>query len=77
MEAFAVKHTISVQQRDGDFHRVALKTKDVHKHDAMKAAWRFSYDVELCDVVVTKGKKHVATYRRGKMIEYLGKAHTP
>lgn len=69
-------YTISVQQRDGDLHHVPLKSADVHRHDAMRVAWRFSHDVELCDVVVTKGKKHVATYRSGKMIEYLGKAHT-
>lgn len=45
------------------------------KDDAMKAAWRFSFDATLCDVVLRCGSKHVATYRKGKMIEYLGKAH--
>ncbi len=70
-----MKHTISVQQRGGDLNRVALKAEDIHQHEAMEAAWKFSFAVELSDVVVTKGKKHVATYRKGRMIEYQGKAH--
>jgi hypothetical protein len=76
-KVIAMKHTISVLQRGGEYHRVAMMNRDVSQNDAMKAACRFSHDVELCDVVVSKGRKHVATYRNGEMIAYMGQEHTP
>jgi hypothetical protein len=72
-----VTYTISSQERTGELHRVALKRAKTTKDDAMKAAWKFSLDTLICDVVVTRGSKHVATYRDGKITELNGKEHKP
>lgn len=68
-------YTISVQARDGELHRVPLKRAKATKDDAMFRAWESSQCLTLCDVVVTQGKKHVATYRDGNTTHYNGKEH--
>lgn len=68
-------YTISAQARGGEFERVPLRRAKATKDDAMKAAWFFSQQATLCDVVVTCGSKHVATYRDGNLIDYNGKEH--
>ena len=70
-------YTISVQAREGEFQRVALKRRKTTKDEAMKAAWNFSHCVTLCDVVVTCGSKHVATYKEGVLTVWNGKEHKP
>lgn len=70
-------YTISVQARDGEFQRVPLKRAKATKDEAMKAAWNFSQYGILCDVVVTRGSKHVATYRDQKLTHYNGKEQKP
>lgn len=70
-------YTISAQAMGGEFERVPLRRAKATKDDAMKAAWLFSQQATLCDVVVTRGSKHVATYRDGKLTNYNGKEHKP
>ena len=70
-------YTISVQARDGEFQRVALKRRKTTKDEAMKAAWEFSKTVTLCDVVVTCGSKHVVTYKEGFLTVWNGKEQKP
>lgn len=69
--------TISVQERDGELKRVPLKRLKTTKDDAMRLAWDFSQYWILSDVVVTRGSKHVATYRGAKLTHYNGKEHKP
>lgn len=52
-----------------------LKRAKATKDDAMFRAWESSQCLTLCDVVVTQGKKHVATYRDGNTTHYNGKEH--
>ena len=66
-------YTISAQARDGEFQRVALRRAKETKDNAMQAAWHLSTRATLCDVVVTRGSKHVATYREGNLTHYNGK----
>ena len=63
--------TISAQDENG--YRIPLKRAKATRDDAMKAAWHFSASGVVCDVVVTQGKKHVATYRKGNAIMWNGK----
>lgn len=70
-------YTISVKARDGEPLRVPLKRTKAAKDDACKSAWLFSQQATLCDVVVTQGSKHVATYRNGNMTHYNGKEQKP
>jgi len=70
-------YTISAQERSGELHRVPLKRAKTTKDDAMKAAWKFSLDTLVCDVVVTCGSKHVVTYRDGKITALNGKECKP
>lgn len=64
-------YTISAQDESG--HRIPLRRAKSTKYDAMKAAWNFSASGVVCDVVVTRGSKHVATYRRGVATVWNGK----
>ena len=70
-------YTISVQAMGGEFERVPLQRYKITKDDALNAAWLFSQRATLCDVVVTCGLKHVATYRDGELTHYNGKEHKP
>jgi hypothetical protein len=67
--------TISAQDENG--HRIPLKRAKVTMEDAMEAAWDFSESGLICDVVVTRGSKHVATYRDGNLTHYNGKEQKP
>lgn len=69
-------YTISAQDRKGS-HAVPLAQRNVARFAACKAAWLFSQQATLCDVVVTRGKKHIATYRQGYLTHYEGKDHKP
>lgn len=68
-------YTISVQDENG--YRVPLRRAKATKDEAMLAAWKFSQQATLCDVVATCGSKHVATYRNGNMTAYNGKERKP
>ena len=70
-------YTISVQAREGEFQRVTLRRTKAAKDDACKSAWLFSQQATLCDVVVARGSKHVATYRGGVLTVWNGKEHKP
>ena len=70
-------YTISAQAMGGEFERVPLRRAKETKDNAMYAGWHFSQRATLCDVVVTCGSKHVATYRDGKLTCYNGKEHKP
>lgn len=70
-------YTISAQAMGGEFERVPLRRVKETKDNVMQAAWLFSQRATLCDVVVTRGSKHVATYRDGKLTNYNGKEHKP
>lgn len=69
-------YTISVKERNGS-QVIPLKKFEATEDEAMHATWAFSFAAALCDVVVTCGKKHVATYRCGHMTQYKGKEHKP
>ena len=68
-------YTISAQERGGNFSRIPLRRAKETKDNAMLAAWRFSQTTTLCDVVLTQGSKHVATYRNGVITALNGKEH--
>jgi hypothetical protein len=68
-------YTISSQERTGEFHRVPLRRGEDSKDNAMEAARYFSTRATLCDVVVTQGAKHIATYRDGKITVLNGKEY--
>lgn len=70
-------YTISAQATGGEFERVPLRRVKETKDNVMQAAWLFSQQATLCDVVVTCGLKHVATYRDGELTCYNGKEHKP
>lgn len=70
-------YTISAQAMGGEFERVPLRRVKETKDNVMQAAWLFSQQATLCDVVVTRGSKHVATYRNGNITYYNGKEHKP
>lgn len=64
-------YTISVQDDNG--YSIPLKRAESTKHEAALAAYTFSQQATLCDVVVTCGSKHVATYRNGVATVWNGK----
>lgn len=68
-------YTIWAQERGGEFARVPLKRAKETKDNAMMAGHHFSLHATLCDVVITQGSKHVATYRDGKITQLNGKEH--
>ena len=45
------------------------------KDDAMMYAYAFSQKAALCDAVLTRGSKHIVTYRDGQITELNGKAY--
>ena len=65
-------YTISAKERNG-FHVTPLRRAKTTKDEALLAAYRFSQQATLCDVVVTCGSKHLATYRGGELTHYNGK----
>ena len=69
-------YTISVKERCGS-NVIPLTRGKVAIDVACKSAWLFSQQATLCDVVVTCGKKHVATYRDGNITHYNGKEQKP
>jgi len=66
-------YTISTQERGGECARVPLRRAKGTKDQAMRAAWNCSLWGSLCDISLTQGSKHVATYRNGKMTHLDGK----
>ena len=70
-------YTISAQAMGGEFERVPLRSVKETKDNVMQAAWLFSQQATLCDVIVTCGKKHVVTYRDGQLTHHNGKKHKP
>ncbi len=68
-------YTISAQERGGECAQVPMRRGKATKDHAMQSAWLFSQTTTLCDVVLTQGSKHVATYRNGKMTHLDGKEH--
>ena len=70
-----MSYTISVQDENG--HRVPIRRAKATKDEAMLAAWKFSQQATLCDVVATCGSKHIATYRRGVVKLLNGKERKP
>ena len=68
-------YTISTQERGGECARIPLRRAKEKRYDAMQAAWLFSQRATLCDVVLTQGSKHVATYRNGKITHLNGEEH--
>lgn len=69
--------TFTISAEDENGYRIPLKRGKARKDDAMRAAWTLSQSGALCDVVVTCGSKHVATYRDGSLTHYSGKEHKP
>ena len=69
-------YTISAKER-GVQNLIPLRRYSITKVEAMNAAWLFSQRATLCDVVVTRGSKHVVTYRNGNLTHYNGKEHKP
>lgn len=67
-------YTISAKKRNG-CHVIPLRRAKWTKDNAMFVAWQFSNTETLCDVVLTQGSKHVATYRDGKITHLNGKEH--
>ena len=68
-------YTISTQERGGECARVPLRRAKGAKKNCMFAAWQFSNTAPLCDVVLTQGSKHVATYRDGDITHSNGKEY--
>jgi hypothetical protein len=68
-------YTISVQDENG--YSIPLKRSKETKDKVLFAAWKFSQNATLCDVVVKHGSKHVATYRRGVVKVWNGKEQKP
>ena len=65
-------YTISAKERNG-CHVIPLRREKCAKDDAMRAAWNCSLWGSLCDISLTQGSKHVATYRDGKITHLNGK----
>lgn len=72
-----MRYTISSQERTGELHRIPLRRGKDTKENAMWAAWHLSTRASLCDVVLTQGSKHLATYRDGNITALNGKKHKP
>lgn len=68
-------YTISSQDESG--HRIPLRQVKATREEVLKATCNFSARAALCDVVVTRGSKHVATYRRGVATVWNGKECKP
>jgi len=68
-------YTISVQHQIEHRAVVPMKRFRSTKDDAMMYAYAFSQKTALCDAVLTRGSKHVATYRDGEITELNGKAY--
>lgn len=66
-----MRYTISAQDENG--YRIPLKRSKETKEQVLFAAWKFSQNATLCDVVVKQGSKHLATYRRGVVTVWNGK----
>jgi len=66
-------YTLSAQNRGGEIARVPLRRAKETKDNAMLAAFNFSERATLCDVVLTCGRKHVVTYRNGRITALDGK----
>lgn len=67
-------YTISAKERNGS-HAIPLRREKCAKDDAMRAAWNCSLWGSLCDISLTQGSKHVATYRDGNITHLNGKEH--
>ena len=65
-------YTISAKERNGG-NVTPLRREKCAKDDAMRAAWNCSLWGSLCDISLTQGSKHVATYRDGKITHLNGK----
>ena len=68
-------YTISVQHRIEYRAVVPMKRFRSTKDAAMMHAYAFSQKAALCDVVITRGSKHIVTYRDGQITELNGKAY--
>lgn len=66
-------YILSAQERGGEIARVPLRRAKETKVNAILAAVKFSERATLCDVVLTCGSKHVATYRNGRITALNGK----
>jgi len=67
-------YTISAKDRKGG-HVIPLRRAKADKEDARLSARMLSERATLCDVVLTQGSKHVATYRDGEITHLTGKEH--
>lgn len=67
-------YTISAKERNGG-HVIPLRRAKETRDNAILAGHHFSLQATLCDVVLTQGSKHVATYRNGKITHLDGKEH--
>lgn len=67
-------YTISAKERNGS-HVIPLRRAKETKDNAILAGHHFSQRATLCDVVLTQGSKHVATYRDGNITHLNGKEH--
>lgn len=68
-------YTISVKDENG--YSIPLKRIKAAKEEVLQAAWMFSMSATLCDVVVARGSKHFATYRKGLPKVWNGKDQKP
>lgn len=66
-------YTLWAQERAGEFARVPVRRAKETRENAILAAHRVSARATLCDLILTCGRSHVATFRNGKMTAQDGR----
>lgn len=65
-------YTIHAQDRNSGW-RVPLRRANETKDEVMQAGCHVSIWSAICDVVITQGSRHIATFRNGNMTHLNGK----
>lgn len=68
-------YTLWAQERDGELARVPFKRAIEPRGNAMEGALRTSAKATLCDLILTCGRAHVATFRNGQITALDGKEY--